>query len=115
MKDRLRVGAGILPGRNVREMFVIPQRFTVGCLALFAKMSATRFFSMQRIQAHELGKLEEIRNPPRFLERLVELPVTSRNVDSSPELISQHRDSSERCLQSFFIARHPTIIPHNFP
>src|SRR6185369_17428910 len=68
---------------------------------------------MQCVDDHQLAKLEEIRNTPRLLQRLIELGIAAWNVDIPPELLSQLSYFAQRRLQACFIPRHAAIIPHD--
>src|SRR4051812_17415276 len=64
--------AAIFPRRDERKFVVIAQCFAVGCLVLDAEMAATRLFALQRVHAHQLRELDEIRDTSRSLERLIQ-------------------------------------------
>ena len=70
--------------------------------------------------AHQLGELEEVGDPPRMLERLVEVgppgpPLRPAHVDVLPELLAQGGHLCRRVAQSRGIARHAAPVPHAAP
>src|SRR5688500_2474625 len=71
--------AGELPGGDVAEVLVVAERLAFGGLVLLAEVAAARLFAMERVDAHQLGELEEIRYAAGFLERLVELLTGARH------------------------------------
>jgi hypothetical protein len=59
-------------------------------------MSAARFGSMQRVEAHQFPQLEKVGDASGLLESLIQLDVATRHVDVAPELLSQLRNLLER-------------------
>ena len=49
-------------------MRVVPQRLAVGGLMLLAEMRTGRFVTLQRVNAHQFGEFEEIRDAPGALQ-----------------------------------------------
>src|ERR1700736_5916415 len=94
-----------LPCRDEGVMLVVAQRLAFGRLVLLAEMAAARLVARQRIAAHELRELEEIRHPPGALEVLVDLPGVARDPQVAPELRAQRGDLADRALQSRGVAR----------
>ena len=45
-------------------VLVVSERFAIGRLMLFAEMRAGRFVALQRVNAHQLGEFQKIRNAP---------------------------------------------------
>ena len=43
---------------------VVSERFAIGRLMFLAEMRAGRFVALQRVNAHQLGEFEEIRDAP---------------------------------------------------
>ena len=64
--------AGVFPRRDVGELFVVALGFTVVVLMLDAEVTAAAFLTIPRIQAEQLGELEEVGYAARFLKLLVE-------------------------------------------
>src|SRR5437762_620646 len=87
------------PGENVGEFIIVTQRFAFRRLMFFAEMRAARFIARECINAHELGELEKIGNPPRTLERLIEILAIARNADLAPEFLAQLWNFSKCFLQ----------------
>src|SRR5215211_3043940 len=52
------------PRKHSCMVLVIPERFAIGRLMFLAKMGAGRFVTLQRVNAHQLGEFEEIRDAP---------------------------------------------------
>src|SRR6185437_4548444 len=67
----------------------------------------------ESVANHQLTELEEVRNPPGLLQRLIQFRVGPGNVDILPELFAQLRDELQCLAQSRVVARHATIIPHD--
>src|SRR5580704_12961563 len=83
------------PCRYERESLVIAQRFSVGRLALDAEVAAARFFPLQSVEAHQLPEFQEVRNPARFFERLIEFLALPNDPQVVPEFLAQSRYSLE--------------------
>ena len=56
------------PRKHSCMALVVPERFAIGRLMLLAEMRASRFVTLQRVNAHELGEFEEIRDAPGALQ-----------------------------------------------
>src|SRR6266542_1054007 len=72
---RLGVLAAMLPDRDVGVALVVAQRLAVLGLMLLAQVAAAGLVALERVVAHELGELEEVRDPAGVLEALVELAL----------------------------------------
>src|SRR5688572_31259049 len=86
------VFAHILPGCDVREAFIVALGLAVRGLMLLAEVPAAGFLAVQRVETHQLGKLEEVGNAIRFLERLIELRVAAGDRDVLPKLGANLRE-----------------------
>src|ERR1700749_2313085 len=100
-----------LPRKYRRMAFVVSERFAIGCLMLLAEMCAGRFVALQRVNAHQLGEFEEIRDAPGALPGLVLIFFISGNAHIVPEFVAQFRDFPERFSQSLFVTRHSAFVP----
>ena len=87
-------GRSGLPGGDVGEVLVVAQGLAVRRLALLAEVAAARLLAVQRVEAHQLGELEEVGHPAGLLERLVQLRAAARDGDVLPELLAQLADAS---------------------
>ena len=56
------------PRKHSCMALVVPERFAIRRLMLLAEMRTGRFVSLQRVNAHQLGEFEEIRDAPGTLE-----------------------------------------------
>ena len=56
------------PRKHSCMALVVPERFAIGRLMLLAEMRASRFVTLQRVNAHQLGEFEEIRDAPCALQ-----------------------------------------------
>src|SRR5215211_1646227 len=56
------------PRKHSCMVLVVPERLTIGRLMLFAEMRAGGFVTLQRINAHQFGEFEEIRDAPGAFE-----------------------------------------------
>src|SRR5438046_1944615 len=77
----------------------------------FSKVSAAGFVTLERVNAHELGKLQEISNPSGALERLIEIFVIARNADVPPKFLAQLWNFGDRFAQPRRVPSHPAFIP----
>src|SRR6188474_458631 len=107
------IGPGIFPGRDVAEVLVVALGLSVRSLELLSEVPAARLASLERVQAHELGELHEVRHPPRMLERLIERVAVPEHVQVLPELLAKGRDLVEGPLEAGLVARHPALVPHD--
>src|SRR3989442_7832854 len=101
-----------LPGGDVAEACVVTLRLTLGRLELLPEVAAARFLAMQRVVAHQLGELEEVRDAARVLECLVEILARAADVGVAPELLAQRADPVPCLLQPRRGARHAALVPH---
>ena len=76
------------PREHSSEIFVIPLGFTIRSLVFFAEMSAAGFVALERVNAHELGELEEISDPSRAFERLIVAFSFAGNPNAFPKLLA---------------------------
>src|ERR1051325_3381977 len=88
------------PGGNVRGLPIVSPGLAFGCLALLAEVASAGLVAFERVEAHQLGELEEIGHAACLLERLVEFLAVAENFDVVPELLAQVRDLSESELQA---------------
>src|SRR3954466_4007711 len=102
-----------LPRRNVGEAVVVSQRFAIGRLMLDTKVRATGLLSIQRVDTHQLGELEKIRDASGALELLVQLLARAGHVQIAPELLAKLRYQLQRLAQSFGVSRHAAVLPHD--
>src|SRR5215468_10249705 len=98
MTDRRPVGTGVLPHRDVTETLVVAGSLSLSGLVLLAKVGAARLLARQRVTAHELAEIEEVRHPAGDLERLVQLGAGPGDRDVLPELLPQRGNPPERRL-----------------
>src|SRR5262245_34196795 len=89
VEDRLASRTGVLPGRNVGEVRVVTQRFTIRRLKLFAEMTSAGLISMQRIEAHQLAELQKIRDSAGIFQRLIQFLAAAEHVDALPEFFAE--------------------------
>src|SRR5207245_623839 len=61
-------GAGVFPRRDIAEAGVVALRLAFGRLVFLAEVAAARLLAPERIVAHQLRELEEIRDAARVLE-----------------------------------------------
>src|SRR5579859_3552147 len=112
MQDWLLAHAPELPCRNIAKMLVVAQGFAVRGLALRPEVPAAGLAAVQGINTHQLGQLEEVRDPAGLLQRLVELLPLPQYAHRMPELVANLRDFGQRSGQAGFTALHPALIPH---
>src|SRR5882724_495943 len=56
------------PRKHSCMALVVSERFAIGRLMLLAEMRAGRFVTLQRVNAHQLGEFEKIRDAPGALQ-----------------------------------------------
>src|ERR1043166_90422 len=103
MQFRTLIIALKFPRQDHGMVLVVTKCFSIGCLMFLAEMCSGRFVTLQRVNAHQLGEFEEIRNAPRALERLVVVFFVSWHTNVAPEFCAQFGDFSERLAQSLFV------------
>ncbi len=84
------------PREHRGVVFVVAERLALGRLVFFAKMRAARFVALERVGAHQLGKLQEIGDPPGAFERLIEILAVTEDTNIAPKLLPKLRDLNER-------------------
>ena len=52
------------PRKHSCMALVVSARFAIGRLMFFPEMRTGRFVTLQRVDAHQVGEFEEIRNAP---------------------------------------------------
>src|SRR5687768_6013016 len=80
---------------------------------LLAEVAPARFLSMQRILAHQFGKLEEVSHATGLLQRLVQRLAVTEHSHIGVVLLPKCGDLRERLLQPWTVTGHPTVIPHD--
>src|SRR6202521_3970537 len=94
-----RTVALIFPREDVREVFIVAQCFAIGRLMFFAEMATARLVAGERVGAQQFGKLQEIGDASRPLQRLIELFALPRDTDpatAGPKLFAQLWNSIQR-------------------
>ena len=76
-------------------------------------MATTRLLSVQSVETHRLGKLEEVFDPAGPLETLVERVAGTKQTQIAPVLLVQRRDVRQRLLQAGLVAGHAAMIEHD--
>ena len=56
------------PRKHSCMALVVSERFTIGRLMFLTEMRSSRFVPLQRVNAHQLGEFEEIRDAPGALQ-----------------------------------------------
>ena len=79
---------------------------------LFTEVPPSGLFTGQRVDAGELGELEEICHAARFLQHAVELLTAADDAQITVKLLAQLRDLSECELEAFSGAAHAAVVPH---
>ena len=69
-------------------IFVVAERFAVGCLMFLAKMRSGRFVALKRVHAHQFGEFEEIGNASGTFQGLVKIFVCARDAHIVPEFVA---------------------------
>src|SRR5258708_36500782 len=105
MKDRRLTWTFPLPGRRIAEIRVVSFRLTLWGLALYAEVAPARLCAVKRIDTHELGNFEKVRNAVRLLESLVQLILPADDTEALPELLTQLRHPTEGLSQTSVQAR----------
>src|SRR5581483_11095165 len=113
VEDRLGAGAGVLPGGAVGEAVVVPQRLPFLGLVLDPEVAAARLLPVQGVAADEDGEVEEVVDPARLLQRLVERVGRARHPQVAVELAPQGRDLGDGLLQALPGAGHAAVVPHD--
>ena len=78
----------VLPHGHVGEVHVVPQRLALLGLVFLAEVAAAALITLERVAAHQLGELEEVRKAPRVLEGLVDSRSASHDAQIVPEAIA---------------------------
>jgi hypothetical protein len=58
----------VLPGRDVREVFVVALRLALLRLVFLAEVTAAGLLAVERVAAHQLAELEEVGHAAGLLE-----------------------------------------------
>src|SRR3954454_12451184 len=112
VQPRLLTSTSVLPGRDVGEMLVIPERLAVFSLVLLSEVAAAGFFPMKCIPAHQLAELQKIGHPAGFLEGLIQLGIAAGDIDVAPVLGPNLRDPFQGMPEPGGIPGHATVVPH---
>jgi hypothetical protein len=81
-------------------------------LTLLAEVAAARLPAMQRVDADQLGQLQEVGHASRLFQRLIHgvAPIHDHHV--SPKLLPKLRDTLQRLAQAGFVPGHAAMVPH---
>src|SRR5438270_7501465 len=99
------------PREHSGKPFVVTLGFTLGRLVFFAEMRAAGFVAFKRVDAHELGELEKISNPPGAFKGLIVAFTFAGNPYALPKFLAQFRNLLKRFPEATRVSRHPTFVP----
>ncbi len=114
---------GELPGADVAKTVIVPLGLPGLGPALFhlgvilaelmfnAKVAPARFLASEGVVAEQFGEFEEVGDPARLFEFLVEFPPGSRDAHVVPELVADLGNPGEGLLQSRSGAGHAALVP----
>src|SRR5690606_4750517 len=105
--------AAELPGRDVRELFVVAQSLAVLGLRLGAEVTATRLATVEGVDAHEFTELDEVSHAAGLLQALVEGVGRAEDLQVAPELLLQLLDETDGLLEPLRVAVHAAVLPHD--
>src|SRR5688572_16977897 len=103
----------MLPRRAIRESRVVAKRLAILGLVFLAEMPTARLLAMERVSAHQLRELEEIRHAAAALERLIQLRIAPGDIDVAPELLTELRELLQRRAKAFGVPGHAAVLPHH--
>src|SRR2546430_1637356 len=103
---------GPFPGAGVAEVRVVASGLALRGLALDAEVAAAGLTPVERIEAHQLRELEEVRDAAGLLERLVQLLTGPEHAHVPVELLAQLRDLRERPPETRVGPGHAAVVPH---
>src|SRR5207302_9300230 len=99
------------PREHRREVVIVAQRFAFGRLMFLAEMRAARFVARERVNAHQLGELEEIGYASGALKRLIKVFTIAGHADLVPEFFAERWNFSKRFFEPRVVARHAALVP----
>src|SRR2546430_620342 len=102
---------GPFPGAGVAEVRVVASGLALRGLALDAEVAAAGLTPVERIEAHQLRELEEVRDAAGLLERLVQLLTGPEHAHVPVELLAQLRDLRERPPETGVGPGHAAVVP----
>ena len=76
------------PCCNIGIMLIVAQCLAFRGAALLAKVGAAGLFAVERVDTHQLGEFDEVANPPRLLQRLIEFLPRAHEQKIVPELLA---------------------------
>src|SRR2546430_13564647 len=103
---------GPFPGAGVAEVRVVASGLALRGLAFDAEVAAAGLTPVERIEAHQLRELEEVRDAAGLLERLVQLLTGPEHAHVPVELLAQLRDLRERPPETGVGPGHAAVVPH---
>ena len=78
-----------LPGGNMGEAVVVTLGLSLGGLVFLPEVAAARLLSFKCVAGHQLGQVEEVGNPSRLFQGLVERVGAAEDPDVPVELFSE--------------------------
>lgn len=108
-QNGLLVVPGILPAGYVEVVLVVALGLALGSLHLDPEVTAARLVAVQTVAGHQLAQFEEVGQPERLLELLIELLVGTRNTDVGPELLAKRLNLDDRLLEALLRTAMPTF------
>ena len=113
VQDRFVADSLVFPGGDVAEFVIVAGAFAFAGLVFFAEVSAAGFIPLQRVVRQQFREFEEVGDASRVFQVLVEGLAAAQDFDVLPEFLSQLPDRLNRVQQSFFVASHPDVVPHD--
>src|SRR6185436_2073669 len=101
----------VKPGGDIGIALVVSLALAVRGLVFLTEMAACRLLARERVPAHELRELEEVSDPPRSLELLVQLVGSARHQELLPEGVSQLLHSVQGLLEAARVAAQTAAVP----
>ena len=93
------------------EPGVVAERLAVRRLVLDAEMAPTRLLAGERVEAHQLTELQEVRHAAGALQLLVQLLRAAGNGHVFPERLAERADLAERRGQPRAAPLDPARVP----
>ena len=105
----------VLPSRDVLEMLVVALRLAVLGLMVLPEVSAAALLAVERVDAHELPKLQEVRHAAGLDQCLIELVALAGDLHLTVELCAQPGNLLDGALKPRRGAAHAALFPDDFP
>ena len=112
MENRILAFTCVLPCTDVLIVLVITESLAVSSLHLHTEMTSAGLVPVESVTGHQLTDLEEIRHTESLFKLLVELLISTGNIDILHILGTELVNFLNCLFKAFLVTCHSDLLPH---